>query len=98
MRHRSPVFTLFILFYSNPQGACVMTAVRTSTRTIVALFAVLALAVLAFVVSGVASFGSDQASASWHVKQASASWHVKGATVVASASWHVASPSSASWH
>jgi hypothetical protein len=76
-----------------------MTAVRTSTRTIVALFAVLALAVLAFVSSGIASFGSDQAGASWHVTtQAGASWHVKAPTTLAGASWHLAAPRGASWH
>jgi hypothetical protein len=71
-----------------------MTALHTSTRTIVALFAVLALALLAFVASGVATFGSDQAGATWHIKpQAGATWHAKGSTVVAGATWHLAATS-----
>ncbi len=66
-----------------------MTAVRTSTRTLVALFAVLALALLAFVSAGVAGLGSDLAGATWHAKpQAGATWHAAKSTTLAGATWH----------
>lgn len=79
-----------------------MTAVRTSTRALIAIFAVLALALIAFLAGGLAVGSNQAATAGWHVKPqaATAGWHVKGTVMAATAGWHIASTSSATagWH
>jgi hypothetical protein len=70
-----------------------MTAVRSSTRTVIALFAVLALALLAFAVTGLGALSSDGALGS--------GWHKSGPAALGSG-LHKSAPSTSAlgsgWH
>jgi hypothetical protein len=71
-----------------------MTAVRFTSRTLIALFAAMAL-IFAVVLTTVTATSSDHAASTWHQVKAASTWH----SVTAASTWNNVAPTNAStWH
>jgi hypothetical protein len=69
-----------------------MTALKTTSRTLIALFAAMAL-MLVIVLAAFSATSSDHGAATWNHAPAGGTWN----TVSAAATWH-AKTAAATWH